>query len=176
MDWEIFLLIWPWGQVKLLQVFFSSRRIILAGSHSEPLFAASTISPLTNVLNYLKQWKLNYVQWWDWFHLVRSLLPPPHVTEQDVQAPHGPTSQLTGWEKIEGDCYIQKRGSYCFEKFSMTWICCFTETSMKTCLLPCIVIWVGLQFAIIEIAPTRRSKQSNTNIKTNTCYLLLWFE
>ena len=41
--------------------------------------------------NWKGNWKMN---------LVLSLVPPPQVTEQEVQLPHGPTSQSTKQSKI----------------------------------------------------------------------------
>ena len=76
----------PGGHSAALHVTVSVRGIVLADAHFVPLFVAPAILPLNSEII------INSHQSFDLFLF---LLPPPHVTEQVVHDPHGPTSQLT---------------------------------------------------------------------------------
>ena len=88
----------PGGQASKLQVFVSERGMVsvLADSQTLPLFTALAIFPLIKYERY-QRW---YYCWWDSLHLVLPLVPPPHVAEQEVHEPHGPTPQSTVRENL----------------------------------------------------------------------------
>ena len=76
----------PGGHSAALHVTVSVRGIVLEDAHFVPLFVAPAILPLNSEII------INSHQSFDLFLF---LLPPPHVTEQDVHDPHGLTSQST---------------------------------------------------------------------------------